>query len=161
MSVIPKSAIKLLELQTVSLKSLGIAEPESNRSQGRDKAKSNKFLGLFKSKGESPSANQQKDVRKRIYPINVASWLRFGLSSDTRSVSLCLEFTDSKGEFVQIVDEQVVADGSSAMLSGVINVHTRGPIQSLKVSCGGLQPDDRCYIEDSVVERDVPSEKIA
>ena len=64
----------------------------------------------------------------------MVSWLRFGVSgADSRLASLCLNYTDSKGSYVVIVDEQAVANATSAMMSGgSITLETRGTLAELK-----------------------------
>lgn len=166
MNAIPKSAIKFLELQTVSLSSIGLKEPPSSKANASklDVSKPKGFKSFFKARAVSQAKRVQaiNDTRRRTYPLNIVSWLRFGVSgADSRLASLCLNFTDSKGSYVVIVDEQAVANATSAMMSGSITLETRGPLTELKVVCAGLRENDRCYIEDMNINIESRQQKIA
>lgn len=94
--------------------------------------------------------------------MGLVSSLRFGVSgADSRLASLCLNYIDSKGSYVVTVDEQVVANATSAMMSGSITLETRGPLTELKVVCAGLRENDRCYIEDMNINIESRQQKIA
>ena len=152
MSVIPRSAIRLLELQSVPLKQVGIDSPAA--LEPREKKSSGGFLSnLKKGLKSKDKAKPVADLRKQRFSFNMAAWLRFGLSDESRLVTLCLAYTDSNGEQVVLVEEKVVEDKSSAMLSSNVEIETKGPVLGLKVCCAGLKPEDRCYIEDLSIKR--------
>ena len=152
MNIIPKSAIRLLELQSVELSSIGLQVSETKAQANTREGK-----GLFKrfKKGASTEASisQLHSKKKHHYALNVAAWLRFGLVSDERLVTLCLSYIDSTGEYVGLVEEQLVKDKTSPMFSSSIEIESSGPIIGLRVACAGLQADDRCYIEEINVSR--------
>ena len=156
MNIIPKSAIRILELQNVSLPSVGLNEPQSTINKV---SKSKGLLSRFsKSK---PQATTALDKRSQQHSFEVASWLRFGLSEESRLVTLCLSYTDSSGDYVALVEEQSVKDKASTMMSAVIDLQTKGPIQKLAVACAGLKVEDRCYIEDLTIKRITQEQKVS
>lgn len=155
MNVIPRSAIRLLELQVVPLSQIGVESP-SLSSGGDSKKASRGFLDKVKIGLKSKSKSKVESIhnkRKQRYTFNMAAWLRFGLSDESRLVTLCLSYTDHSGEHVSLVEEQMVEDKSSSMLSSFIEIETKGPLLGLKVCCAGLKAEDRCYIEDLSIKR--------
>lgn len=166
MNAIPKSAIKFLELQTVPLSTTGLKESASSKIHASkfDTSSAKGFRSFFKARAASQAERVQAihDTRRRTYPLNIVSWLRFGISgADKRLASLCLNYTDSKGSYVVVVDEQAVANAASAMMSGSVSLETKGPMTSLKVVCAGLQQNDRCYVEDIDIKIEVRQQKTA
>ena len=161
MNVIPRSAIRLLELQAVPLNEIGVDSP-SQASNDATKKASRGFLDKVKI-GLKPKSKIEPihNKRKQRYTFNMAAWLRFGLSDESRLVTLCLSYTDASGEHVSLVEEQVVEDKSSSMLSSFVEIETKGPLLALKVCCAGLQAEDRCYIEDLSIKRAETVEKAA
>ena len=153
MSVLPRAAIRLLELQAVPLSQVGVDNPEL--SAGDETKKSTRgLLGKVKIGLKSKSKVEPiHSKRKQRYTFNMAAWLRFGLSDENRLVTLCLSYTDAAGEHVALVEEQLVEDKSSSMLSSFVEIETKGPLLALKVACAGLQAEDRCYIEDLSIKR--------
>lgn len=161
MNVIPRSAIRLLELQAVPLSQIGIDNPPvSTEPQGKKSS-----LGLFDSfkKGFKAKAKVEPlhDKRKQRYSFDMAAWLRFGLADESRLVTLCLSYVDSTGEHVSLVEEQKVEDKASSMLSSYVEIETKGPLLGLKVCCAGLKAEDRCYIEDLSIKRAETAAKAA
>lgn len=152
MSVIPRSAIRLLELQSVPLKQVGIDSPAA-ADQSEKKSSGGFLRNLKKGLKTKEKAKPASDLRKQRFSFNMAAWLRFGLSDESRLVTLCLAYTDANGEQVVLVEEKVVEDKSSAMLSSNVEIETKGPVLGLKVCCAGLKPEDRCYIEDLSIKR--------
>jgi hypothetical protein len=161
MSAIPKKAIKFLELESIPLNKLGIPNPRTDQDspEKSSDAKPKTLLGLFKTKQKSVKTSgkiqSMHDMRAREYQVDVAAWLRFGLSDEQRLASLCICYTDGKGEFVEIVEEQEVQNSASAMLSGRVKILAKGPVTRVRVGCAGLKAEDRCYVEDITVT--VPS----
>jgi len=166
MGTIPKSKIRLLELQTVpvstidnSLVAVDVREKRYKDKQGKLSGLVTKFTSKLNKASESSKASC--DAAKRTYVLNVAAWLRFGLNTESRLATLCLCYEDSTGEYVTIVEEREVEDKVSVMLASLVEINTKGPIISLKVCCAGLRNEDRCYIEDLFVERQTVEEKEA
>lgn len=164
MAAIPKSKIRLLELQSIPVSSLGetCGAAQTNGNAGS----SGRLSKLFKKAGSRASNNGANikslhSNKKREYTLNVAAWLRFGLSVDSRLASLCLSYRDASGEYVLIVEERQVLDKSSEMLSALVTLQTVGPILSLQVCCAGLKNEDRCYIEDLSIKRELEETKDA
>lgn len=161
MNVIPRSAIRLLELQAVPLSQIGVDSP-SLPTEGDSKKSSRGFLDKVKLGLKTKSKVEPiHHKRKQRYSFNIAAWLRFGLSSESRLVTLCLSYTDSTGEHVSLVEEQLIEDKSSSMLSSFVEIETKGPLLGLKVCCAGLHAEDRCYIEDLSVKRAEIAERAA
>ncbi len=161
MSVIPRSAIRLLELQAVPLSQIGVDSPSLSTCEETKKA-SRSFLDKVKV-GLKPKSKVKPihNKRKQCYTFNIAAWLRFGLSDENRLVTLCLSYTDVSGEHVSLVEEQLVENKSSSMLSSFVEIETKGPLLALKVCCAGLKSEDRCYIEDLSIKRAETAEKAA
>ncbi len=156
MEKLPRSAIKLLELQTVPLSQVSKELAQYVENPTKLKAEGTRLSFLKKLRGKGSSSEQSLGTTnsnaKHIYTLDVSSWLRLGLS-DEKVISLCLCFTDSSGEYVAIVDEQTVSHGSSVMLSSRVTIETKGGLQALKVACAGLKDSDRCYVEDLSITR--------
>jgi hypothetical protein len=164
---LPRSAIKLLELETIPLARLSaeLAQFVNNPVTLQKETSRLSFLGKIRGKGNKIKANDGVVDRmtKKTYTLDVVSWLRLGLNQD-KSISLCLSYKDSTGEYVEIVDEQNVTNGSSVMLSGRVTIETKGHLQEVKVACAGLKDSDRCYVEDlsiTYVKDEFQSRKIA
>ena len=152
MSIIPRSAIRLLELQSVPLTQVGI-ESVASASQGEKKSSGGFLSNLKKGFKAKDKVEPLHNTRKQRFSFNMAAWLRFGLSDETRLVTLCLAYTDANGEQVVLVEEKKVEDKTSAMLSSFVEIETKGPLLGLKVCCAGLKAEDRCYIEDLSIKR--------
>lgn len=151
MQKLPRSAIKLLELETIPLARLSpeLAQFVSNPTTLQEEPTRLSFFGKLRSKTNKSKPNESalKPTTKKLYTLDVVSWLRLGLNCD-KSISLCLSYRDSSGEYVEIVDEQKVSNGSSVMLSGRVTIETKGHLQEVKIACAGLKDTDRCYVED-------------
>ena len=152
MNVIPRSAIRLLELQSVPLTQVGI-ESVTPATHSEKKSSGGFLSNLKKGFKTKEKVEVLHHTRKQHFSFNMAAWLRFGLSDESRLATLCLAYTDAKGEHVVLVEEKSVEDKTSAMLSSFVEIETKGPLLGLKVCCAGLKAEDRCYIEDLSIKR--------
>ncbi len=113
--------------------------PDPVTMQDRNKRLS--FLKFLRQTSHHTPARAQS-LSKKDWMFNVALWLDFP-TAPLKPVSLWLMCEDSKGQRAELIDEQLVGDATSLMLSGNVRIQSRGEIQALRIACAGLDDQDR------------------
>jgi hypothetical protein len=142
---LPAQLIKLRSICNVPLSEFSEVQTPKDFSEEKDRLG---FLKLLRKRAVVSEPVQR--VPKHII-VNAAAWLGFPAAPDS-PVSLWVTFKDSKGESSVLVDEQRIESPGSVMLSGNVSLEFTGPVEYIKVSCGGLKDEDRFSVDELYVK---------
>lgn len=146
MSSIPSKLVMLRALANVPVSEYSDIRPPN------DATNANERLSFFKRLRQKPSAPQQKAIKSKQISFNTAVWLSFNRAID-KPVSVWLSYKDAVGENTILVDEQCLNGSTSAMFSGTVSFTAKGPIEYLRVCCGGISTDEYLCVDDACVKR--------
>lgn len=148
MQSIPNKFLKLRVISEVPVSQYADLAPPPPEHTEKER------LSFFKKlRKTTPCAKASAPRTKKRLELNAASWMTFAHVPST-AVSLWLVYRDDRGEHSLLVDEQKLDESSrSLMLSGSVQLEIKGPLQSLRVCCGGLQNHDRFSVDELFVRR--------
>lgn len=148
-SALPLRLVKVRPVAEVPPSVYGERGP--TRKAAQDDKRSG-LLGRLLRQGEAASSQRTQSRQVTEHHFNAAAWLHFR-EAPLQPVSLVLTYRDQRGEFAVIVDEAVVGQGGSVMLSGSVSINARGDIEDLKVGCLGVQSDQHFRVDELHVQR--------
>lgn len=147
---VPSHLLKMRVVHEIPRHLFSEASPPPADMQDRSKRLS--FLRFLR---QSPSATaataQSSRLVRKDWMFNVAVWLDFPVAPN-KPVSLWLMCEDGKGRHAELIDEQIIGDATSLMLSGNVRIQSRGDIQSLRIACAGLDDNDRFSLSEQHIK---------
>lgn len=84
--------------------------------------------------------------------LNVAAWLGFPMRP-TDAVGVVLHYTDSRGRHAIVIDECMMVEGFSLMLSGKVQVTAVGAIEQMSIYCSGISNKQYVRVDELFVQR--------
>lgn len=91
---------------------------------------------LFRSANDEAKSNISYRNLSAV-TLNIAGWVSLPIEI-RRPVSLLAVYRDNAGDHGLLVEEIEARGASQVLLSGVVDIRAIGPIQSIKLYCGGL-----------------------
>jgi len=137
------------------LKELPIAEYASIQAP-TNVASTQDRLNFFKFLRKTTHVDREPSVLSTKLPTHLefdtATWLRF-VEVPVSPVSLWITYKDEKGKSSILIDEQMVDDTKSLMLSGAATLHLKGKVEYVRVCCGGLKDEDRFGVDELFIKQ--------
>jgi|GEM_PF-7044719 len=155
---IPTRLLKLKKLADVP-RSEYVGGPSPRELRDANKRKS--FLRMLRKSPENT-----KPVNSKIpttLTFNAAAWVKVPKSAK-QSISLVISYKDASGEYALIVDEDVISDGFSLMLTGCVTLKSKGIPEYIRASIAGLEDSQMAMVDDlfvQLVKPEVQSKKTA
>jgi hypothetical protein len=149
MSAIPAKLISLKTLSQVPVSEYADILPPADLTNTQQRAG---FFRLLRQKSKQSAVSSVRSSTTRELAFNAAVWMNFPKTMN-KPVSLWLSYKDGSGENTILVDEHLMIDSCSAMLSGSVTLRVKGHLEYLHACCGGISKDDSFQIEELYVRR--------
>lgn len=151
MKAIPQNLIHLKTIAQVPVSEYSELAP-TNAVECANEQQRRNFLARLR-RGPVKASSQQKTDLPREMTFNAVAWLRF-VALPTRPVSLWLSYEDAQGRQQVLVDEQLLSDGHTLMLSGSAKLVCHGLIKWMTVALGGIAEHRPYALDEISVRRD-------
>ncbi|WP_097460716.1 hypothetical protein [Mangrovitalea sediminis] len=144
--------LRLIKVRPVAEVPLSVYNERAQQQKAAPDHKRAGLLGRLLRQNETAQAQRNQSRQNTEHHFNAAAWLHFR-EPPLQPVSLVLTYRDQRGEFAVIVDESVVGQEGSVMLSGSVSISARGDIEDLKVGCLGVENSQHFRVDELHVQR--------
>jgi len=118
-----------------------------------DDNKRKSFISMLRGRNVNVLASKPLTSTKQCsLSFNVAAWLKVNKSCN-QLISLVISYKDSEGEFSIVVDEDLISEDYSLMLSGSVTLNSKGVPEFIRICVAGLNADQNVFVDDLHVEK--------